>query len=386
MKSRKICVFICVIICSYLCLFIGCEKKPTQPPTYDTSLLNAIRFPTSPPKVDGDASDPAWTFAPAREVIIGTKIVTMKAVWSPYPDSTAGYLWLLATWQDASFGIVANGSWLYSNSAWSKSALYEDAIELVWDTPNTGIDKDIWYIGAAKTLGSRSTTDIPGGALQDIQIDTTVFEADTEIAYIDTTVTPPETTWVLDPINLVCHIKSRKFTFVGYADDKYLKNAIIMDDNGTSCYSLNANADTTAPREMQPSPKEFIDLMILQSGEGTNVTGLNVDSIWAANYDSLGVVYNISNHVWTKVDSLGPRVIPVYILRTPSQSKADIVAAASWTDGVWVVELRRVFNTFYTDDVVFDTLKDCSFTIKLMDNCSEANAVTSGHETLHFIK
>lgn len=378
-----------LIVCSFYAFFTGCKKESaTEPPTYDTSLLNAIKFPTSPPLLDGNASDAAWTFAPEREVTIGGKKVTLKAVWSPYPDSISGYLWLLATWSDASFGIVDNGSWILSASVWSKSGLYEDGIEFIWDDPDTFIDKDVWYFGAVKTLGSR--LDIMGRSqnLQDIVIDTTKFETDTVVVEVDTTVVPPETTYAYPPINLDCHLVSRKFTLIGYADDKYIKTSITNDDGGNSCYSFNANGDTTAPEKMEEEPEDFIDLMTFCSGEDTAVTDLNVDSTWAANYDTLGILYQVIDSVWTKVDSLGTKVVPIYILSTPSGSKADIISAASWNDvdKMWVLEMRRTLKTLNTDDIVFDISKDYKFTIKLKDNCSDATASISGQETLHFVK
>jgi hypothetical protein len=46
-------------------------------------------------------------------------------------------------------------------------------------------------------------------------------------------------------------------------------------------------------------------------------------------------------------------ILSKYILQTPDGSRADLLANSSWTDGKWVVELRRRLNTGNPEDKVF---------------------------------
>ncbi|MFQ5890305.1 MAG: ethylbenzene dehydrogenase-related protein [Gemmatimonadota bacterium] len=45
--------------------------------------------------------------------------------------------------------------------------------------------------------------------------------------------------------------------------------------------------------------------------------------------------------------------IPGYVLKAGTGSRADVVSAATYTEGTWVVELKRRLNTYNADDVQF---------------------------------
>jgi len=46
-------------------------------------------------------------------------------------------------------------------------------------------------------------------------------------------------------------------------------------------------------------------------------------------------------------------VIPGYVLSKPVGSRGDIETLGTWSDGKWVVVIRRPLNTGHDDDVVY---------------------------------
>jgi hypothetical protein len=56
------------------------------------------------------------------------------------------------------------------------------------------------------------------------------------------------------------------------------------------------------------------------------------------------------------------------VLRTPTESAADILANSRWENGQWQVELRRKLNTGHPDDKVFEPGKMYTIGLAIFDN------------------
>lgn len=61
-------------------------------------------------------------------------------------------------------------------------------------------------------------------------------------------------------------------------------------------------------------------------------------------------------------------VIPAYVLAPSEGSRGDIEALGVWSDGRWVVLLRRALSTGHSDDVMFTPPKSVPFGIAVVDN------------------
>lgn len=81
----------------------------------------------------------------------------------------------------------------------------------------------------------------------------------------------------------------------------------------------------------------------------------NVPHYMKSNSPKAGTAYPLMAFEYTKFaadnDWLGGATIPGYITMVPSGSTSDIRAVATFSGGTWVVELRRLRNTGYADDL-----------------------------------
>jgi len=72
---------------------------------------------------------------------------------------------------------------------------------------------------------------------------------------------------------------------------------------------------------------------------------------------------------------------PAFELKVPTESQADVRAKAKWSEGMWVLEVRRRLDTGYADDVVIGLDKKTKFAIAVFDE-SEGQA----HDNTRWIK
>jgi len=331
------------------------------------NTLEAVKVNT-PPSLDGDPSDAAWAAAP--ELDIGALDVKMKAV---YTDQD---LYLLVTWRDPTASFTRGGAWTWDGSQWGHtSGQSEDRVTIMWDkdTPdfdqrgcstkchpgshNPGGEDDAWLTsGKADLWHMKAARSLPA-----------ISASQTGLLTVD-----PQTH----------EVTAGTVTFRGYVDDTWVGqwSATNPDggrygDAGRSSYSNNSNADATAPRYIETAPADFVDAMTLyqseiDAGEAVEVAGLTPEQL---------------NTYWANYAALNA-VVPERILRLPTDSRADVLQAATWEDGRWTLEFKRALNTGHPDDdTIFDDLgKAYGFGVATMDNSGGEAHVTSGLYKLVF--
>ncbi|MFQ6043944.1 MAG: ethylbenzene dehydrogenase-related protein, partial [Candidatus Poribacteria bacterium] len=323
------------------------------------------RYTTTPPVVDGDASDAVWADAPELTLQNGA---TMKTVY------TDDEIFILAQWADPTFSATRGGSWSWDGATWVKSsnieegAYNEDRFCVFWNInitdfasagcvtkchgaqgdatgawlENVGERGDMWHMKAARALGAISAEQIG-----DVTIDNHEAIAGTITlnGYTDDKVVTAkdDPDFPFDPED------------GGRHGDKY--------GNSQSMFFHNRNSDKTAPLYIETAPENYIDAMILQqaeidSGEAVEVAGLSdaqIAEYWAI-YEGFGAV------------------VPERVLRAPAGSRGDVRESATWSDGVWTAEYQRKLVTGYDDDVQFDDLtKPYYFATTIMDNSGGEN-------------
>lgn len=336
----------------------------------DSNRLTAVKV-IAAPRIDGDATDAAWTKASEHEVSLAGKKVVLKAVY------TEKDLSILASWNDSTLSMVRGGSWVWDGNAWNskREGQSEDRIAFFWPInipdfetsgclvkchPGSGAagaflnvpgqKGDMWHMKAARSLGVISTSQIGEPTIgEDYQA------------------------------------TAGTFTLIGYADDKYVTYedaANLPDDggrhgdSGASTYGRNRNKDKTAPLYLEKNPTDYLDAMVLtqtevDAGEVIEIAGATLAEI---------------NRYWDNYQKLSA-VVPERILREPSESRADIKQAGTWSNGKWTIEIKRSLDTGNDDDIQFSDLSlDYLFGISLMDNAGGDAHLFSGVQTLNFTR
>jgi len=191
-----------------------------------------------------------------------------------------------------------------------------------------------------------------------------------------------------DPMDLRQPITGT-FTFSGYADDKVMVSIDNNDypktdtaaakycnkchtelgvpelakldgrtfgDAGEIMYYRNSNEKHDLPLYIEKSPVNFADSMVLTQKEIDAGEAVAVATVGTAQITEYWAEY-------VKVNG----VIPEIILKIPSGSQADVKAAATWSNGIWTLELKRSLLTGdKEDDVQFDDLsREYYFTMSL---------------------
>lgn len=339
--------------------------------TQDPTKLNAVKVTTAP-LLDGDSGDAAWEKATEYEIVLGKVKVGIKAVY------TEKDLLVLAKWNDSTFSIVRGGSWVWDGDAWNskREGQSEDRIAFFWPinidnfaqmgclvkchagygTAGAFLDVpdqkgDMWHMKAARSLGVTSQS----------QTGSVVIADDYQAT-------------------------AGTFILVGYIDDKYVSyedaTADLPEDggrhgdSGKSSYARNRNKDKTAPLYVEKDPTDYLDAMVLTQ---TEVDKDETIEIANATVDKI-------NEYWDNYQRLGA-VVPERILREPSDSRADIRQAGTWSNGEWTVEIKRALDTGNDDDVQFSDLSlDYLFGVSVMDNAGGDAHLFSGVNSLHFVE
>jgi len=332
------------------------------------NTLEAVHVNT-PPTLDGDPSDAAWAAAP--ELDIGALDVKMKAV---YTDQD---LYLLVTWLDPTASFTRGGAWTWDGRQWGHtSGQNEDRVTIMWDKDTPDFDQR----GCSTKCHPGSHE--PGGEddawLASGKADLWHMKAARSLPAISVSQTGSLT---VDP--QTHQVTAGTVTFSGYADDTWVGQWSAANapdggrygDAGRSSYANNQSADATAPKYIETAPADFVDAMTLyqseiDAGEAVEVAGLTSEQL---------------NTYWANYAALNA-VVPERILRLPAGSRADVLQAATWKDGQWMLEFKRALNTGHPDDdTIFDDLnKAYKFGIATMDNSGGEKHVTSGLYNLVF--
>lgn len=262
------------------------------------------------PVVDGEDGDEAWGPPSGLELLPfngggGPSTATIKAA---YDDHN---IYFLVTWEDPTgTESIHKKMWTYdaATDSWSQ-AQNEDRVYFLWNINATEFNEGgctlYCHLGDSnwEQADSKMGTNSPGDRVD------------------------------------VWHWKSARTNPVGHADDKYWSDltgagVIIYEgeqvfrtrlgDSGTGFDSDNIEQDLPA----------FMH---------ANDPGANPDFLM----DYEAVEFDPEAD-WADGDT-----IPGYVLKRGTGSRADVVSAATYTDGTWVVELKRSLTTYNTDDIQF---------------------------------
>lgn len=362
LRKKLLIVFVAVVLTAWIGkVAFGGPQDPTK--------LNAVKTVTAP-LLDGGGGDAAWEKAPEYEISLGSVTVNLEAVY------TEKDLFILASWNDPTFSIVRGGSWVWDGNTWNsnREGQSEDRIAFFWPISiptfesqgclvkchggygasgaflnNPDEKGDMWHMKAARSLGVISQS----------QSGTPVIAADHQAT-------------------------AGTFTLIGYIDDKYVSYEDAADlpedggrhgDSGTSTYIRNRNKDKTAPLYLEKNPTDYLDAMILKKSEVDKGETVEVASTSSA---------EISGY-WAAYQKLGA-VVPERILQEPSESRADIRQAGTWSDGKWTVEIQRALDTENDDDVQFSDMSlDYLFGVSVMNNAGGDAHIFSGVNRLRFV-
>ncbi|OJX37870.1 MAG: hypothetical protein BGO78_07425 [Chloroflexi bacterium 44-23] len=125
-----------------------------------------------------------------------------------------------------------------------------------------------------------------------------------------------------------------------------LKTNLTFPDLGEIKYQQNYTIPYTSPSYMETDPIDFVDTMIITQDEIDNGEAVAVNSLTPE---------QISQY-WEKYAALNGKV-PTLVLKTPTESMADVLVASNWKNGVWTMEITRKLVTPYPEeDVSFDDL------------------------------
>ncbi|MFK5927500.1 MAG: ethylbenzene dehydrogenase-related protein [Desulfuromusa sp.] len=352
-------------------------------------LLKAVKV-SEPPVIDGNTTDKAWALAPSHMVNLtprppytATDKVELKAV---YDDS---YVYIQATYPDATLSMTRAGSWKWIKSGWAHPTAAsdndkqsEDRISLIWNmtiqnyrdrygcaikchgnvpgssefTDQAGAMADIWHTKAARSLGALKNSQ--EGKL------TVLTKGD---AFEVTKGQVSMNGWLDD---------KRLVSYMNLKDGYDLEDSGRRGDSGKSAYSHNRNKAKKAPKFMETKPADYIDAMVLTQRE---IDAGEVVVADPASPDYAGD--KVIAKAWKKYRSV-KAVVPERILRDSTGSRGDVLHSATWKNGVWTNEFKRALNTGHpNEDVQFTNLnKDYEFSIAVFDNCGRGE-IPPGHNT-----
>lgn len=349
---------------------------------YDPLLL-AVKTST-PPVADGTLSDPGWGQAPTHVVNLvptiytATDWIALKAV---YTDTD---LYIQAVWPDSTLSMTRSGAWEWVGkwqtipAASENDKQSEDRLSLVFNmtvpdfktvkgcaikchdntviaayTDNAGETLDMWHSKATRTHGAKSASQT-GNLTVDPKTHEVTAGTVTMVGWIDDQVTK----WV----------GSQGYT-AGEDGGR-------MSDKGTSNYSNNKNSAGSAPKFMEKAPENYIDAMILRQSEidsGEALVADTADPKYAGNAAVAAA--------WAVYKSFNA-VVPEVILRPAAGGRGDVTSGATWSDGIWMMEIKRALITNDPDDVQFDLNKKrvYEYGVAAFDNCGRGE-IPPGHNT-----
>ncbi len=150
--------------------------------------------------------------------------------------------------------------------------------------------------------------------------------------------------------------KAARTNPAGYVDDKWwgtqedptdVESSRHGDSKDSGGYADNRNEDKTAPIFLSSKGN---DVQFIFSGEEVELDTTSLQT---------------------------GAVIPGYVLTKPVGSRGDIETQGTWTDGKWVVVIRRPLNTEHDDDVVYTPSKPMPFGLAVVDSGGGINHTIS---------
>lgn len=333
---------------------------------------------TTGPTIDGTI-DAVWSDATAISIEVALGVESDQVVLKFLYDSQ--YLYILSQWNDTTMSMVRgaqgydpvgySGAWMFNTTGDSwihQIGGSEDRMTFMWDINATGFDGSGCMVKCHGSGTSDSYLTTPGEFG-----DMWHMKAARCLPTISASQTGTPT------INSGSEATAGSFSFLGYTDDKHVTydeaphegDGGRHGDAGTETYSHNRNATKGAPIWMETAPTDFIDAMVLHQSEIDGAECFNVSEASVSQMEA----------AWALYDSFGA-IVPERILTDPSGSRGDILQGATWIDGLWTSEMKRLLDTTHSDDVIFDPADESGylFSIATMDNSGGSD----GADIVHF--
>jgi hypothetical protein len=347
-------------------------------------------------EINGTGDSAFWSAAPEHVIALGPTLlapvaglqipqvneVKVKALYSKQ------YLYIRAEYRDATLNMTRAGSWIYNaatkewehppvakpyGSSFPAAEVYdkqaEDGIAFMW---NISIpDYKTTYGCAIKCHGN-----VPGASCftdkQGTTADLWNAKAASGLAALSSV---QEGIPVVSVADGSYEVTAGKLRLSGFADDKFLlwymdiadgyntTEAGSVGDAGSGARSSNLSAGGLSPKYMELQPDSYVDAMVLSRQEIDGGEALVTDP---ADPDYAGM--EAVETAWSQYAMVNA-LVPDLMLETPAASRSDVLAAATWEDGVWVFEFKRKLLTGNHDDAQFFPFKNYEFSIAVFNNC-----------------
>jgi hypothetical protein len=308
-----------IVLVTLVFLLAACSS--VTPPQAEPNTLTVV-------KVDEaalNASADFWANAPKLEVSSTAAkegnpdgpVVTLQAVHD------GNNIVFRAEWADVTESVLKN-SWTWDGSAFSKSG-DEDRIMFVWPMGNNAEFASQGCATACHNTSENSDEWWMGSDSEDVRYDAWQW-------------------------------KAARTNPAGYVDDKWwgtqedptdVESSRHGDSKDSGGYADNRNEDKTAPIFLSSKGN---DVQFIFSGEEVELDTASLQT---------------------------GAVIPGYVLTKPVGSRGDIETQGTWTDGKWVVVIRRPLNTEHDDDVVYTPSKPMPFGLAVVDSGGGINHTIS---------
>ncbi|TDA70452.1 MAG: hypothetical protein D9V47_01105 [Clostridia bacterium] len=127
---------------------------------------------------------------------------------------------------------------------------------------------------------------------------------------------------------------------------------------------------------MEKAPENYIDAMILRQDEIDKGEAIIADPT-DANYAGDAAVAA----AWEIYKGFNA-VVPERVLRPATGGRGDVISGATWSNGLWMMEIKRALVTNDPDDVQFDLGKkrEYEYSVATFDNCGRGE-IPPGHNT-----
>ena len=305
-------------------LLAGCAAAPGGSPAAPASQPNALTaVKTSAVSLDTNAE--YWSKAP--KLAVDTKAAMEGNPDGPTVTLQAAYddnaIVIRAEWADDTETLLKN-AWTWDGSAFVKSG-DEDRVMFAWPIGNNAEFASKGCAAACHNTAENYEEWWMGSDDESVRYDN----------------------W---------HWKSARTNAAGYADDQWwnvladptnFESSRRNDAKESGGYADNVNDEKSGPRYMS---KNGATAQIIMAGEEVD---LNLTALSPGD------------------------VIPGYVLSKPIGSRGDVEANGVWSDGKWVVVLRRALDTGHEDDAAFTVGKPVPFGVSVVNNGGGVDHATS---------
>jgi len=335
-----------------IAIFIFSCGEGVIPSATEPLIELQAKYVTARPQLNGIGDDPVWQ--ESRPFIVhfdasetgGKELnITFKAIWwKEWSQEGTGwsdkaYLGLLVSWPDDDKNIDKY-AWHYNpaDSTWQRSREQSDWLYFRW--PTTSDYDDVWIWDAALTN--------PLGYAEDAYIETIVLPDSTRNAQL----------WI-DGLNFFNDTATERNTY----DINY-------NDNFTPRDSSDDKPKYAWKEDIKVNPPSLPRIYSTVEDRNHFLMADEADFLKYTPY----------------AEPTEPVMIPGYVLEDPIDHPADVLAAGTWSDGEWTVEIVRPASTNESNDISLnpsDRWFSQPFYIWVGDN--EKSPIETGIEDIKYL-